>query len=95
MFVCSIRSISYKTLEGPQLDLGPVEAVEGAKTCQKWQCWKNYGLLKRSKVASKSWVTIKTRHSLDAHDVDASSECLVRSVGANFGATFDRFDKVF
>ena len=46
-------------------------------------------------MASKSWVTIKTEHSLDAHDVDASSECLVGSVGANFNATFDRFDKDF
>ena len=31
MFVCSMPSISCKTLEGPQLDLGPVEAVEGPK----------------------------------------------------------------
>ena len=31
MFVCSMWSISCKTLEGPQRDLGPVEAVEGPK----------------------------------------------------------------
>ena len=35
MFVCSMQSISCKTLEGPQLDLGPVEAVEGVKQCQR------------------------------------------------------------
>jgi hypothetical protein len=29
MFVCSRRSISCITLGGQQLDLGPVEAVEG------------------------------------------------------------------
>ena len=29
MFVCSRRSISCKTLGGPQLDLGPLDAVEG------------------------------------------------------------------
>ena len=40
-------------------------------------------------------MTIKNKHSLDAHDVDASSECLVRSGGTNVGATFYRFDKGF
>ena len=50
MFVCSRRSISCKTLGGPQLDLGPLDAVEGqnnAKSgdvgkimaCDTFQMW--------------------------------------------------------
>ncbi len=52
-------------------------------------------MLQSSKVASKSWVTIKNRQSLDAHDVDASGDCLFAQIGSVFGATFEDCHKVF
>ena len=41
MFVCSRRSILCKTLWGQQLDLGPVEALEGAKNAKSGDVEKN------------------------------------------------------
>ena len=41
MFVCSRRSISCKTLGGPQLDLGPLDAVEGANNAKNGNVEKN------------------------------------------------------
>jgi hypothetical protein len=41
MFVCSRRSISCITLGGQQLDLGPVEALEGAKNAKSGDVEKN------------------------------------------------------
>jgi hypothetical protein len=48
-----------------------------------------------SKVASKIWVTIKTKQSLEAHNVDASGDCLVAPIGSFFGATFEKCNKDF
>jgi hypothetical protein len=40
-------------------------------------------------------VTIKTKQSLEAHNVDASSDCLVAPIGSIFGATFEDCNKDF
>ena len=40
-------------------------------------------------------MTIKTEQSLEAHNVDASSDCLVAPVGSIFGATFENCNKDF
>jgi hypothetical protein len=40
-------------------------------------------------------VTIKTKQSLEAHNVDASSDCLVAPVGSIFGATFEKCHNFF
>jgi hypothetical protein len=40
-------------------------------------------------------VTIKTKQSLEAHNVDASSDCLVAPIGSIFGATFEKCNKDF
>ena len=50
LFVCSIRSNSCKTLEGPQLDLGPVEAVKGPKMAMLTKI----GLVKFFKIGTKT-----------------------------------------
>jgi hypothetical protein len=40
-------------------------------------------------------VTIKTKQSLEAHNVDASSDCLFAPIGSIFGATFEKCNKIF
>ena len=40
-------------------------------------------------------MTIKTKQSLEAHNVDASSDCLVAPVGSIFGASFEKCNKDF
>ena len=40
-------------------------------------------------------MTIKTEQSLEAHNVDASSDCLVAPVGSIFGANLEKRYKDF
>ena len=40
-------------------------------------------------------MTIKTKQSMEAHNVYASGDCLVAPIGSFFGATFENCNKDF
>ncbi len=63
-------SISCKTLGGPQLDLGPVEAVEGPKKAML----EKIGLVLLFKIRVKSFADRSQIQSAEADYVGASAD---------------------
>ena len=91
LFVCSIRSNSCETLEGPQLDLGPVEAVKWPKTAML----KKIGLVTLLKISPNIWVTYETKQTPEPQDVYLSGVCFVSQVTHIFWEIFNNVTRVF
>jgi hypothetical protein len=79
------------TLEGPQLELVPVEAVEGPKMAML----KKIGLVTLLKISPNTLVTYETKQTPEPQDVYLSRVCFVSQVTHIFWEIFNNVTRIF